>query len=77
MAMRKFQPPIQGLSNFLSVNDVEQLVSEVLSNVRAIDTQEKRLRISQRPVLEKWGAGVQIGGTDAPVVAICSISTVK
>jgi hypothetical protein len=77
MAMRKFVPPIQGVSNFLALSDAEQLVSEFMNNVRPVDTLAKRLRISQRPGFDKWGAGVQIGGTDAPVVAICSVSTVK
>lgn len=77
MTMRRFVPPIQGVSHFLALSDAEQLVSEFMNNVRPVDVLAKRLRMGQRPGLDKWGAGVQIGGTDAPVVAMCSVSTVK
>ncbi len=30
----------------------------------------------QRPGLDKWGAGIQIGAAEQPVVAIASISSV-
>ena len=30
----------------------------------------------QRPPLDKWGAGVQIGDTEQPVVAMCTVSSV-
>ena len=30
----------------------------------------------QRPGLDKWGAGVQVGGAEQPVVAMCTVSTV-
>ena len=31
----------------------------------------------QRPGLDKWGAGTQIGAAEQPVVAMCSVSTVS
>ena len=30
----------------------------------------------QRPGLDKWGAGTQIGAAENPVVAMCTVSTV-
>jgi len=30
----------------------------------------------QRPGLDKWGAGTQIGAAEQPVVALCTVSTV-
>lgn len=30
----------------------------------------------QRPALDKWGAGVQIGAAEQPVVAVCTVSSV-
>ena len=28
----------------------------------------------QRPALDKWGAGVQIGAAEQPVVAMCTVA---
>jgi len=30
----------------------------------------------QRPALDKWGAGTQIGAAEQPVVAMCTVSSV-
>lgn len=30
----------------------------------------------QRPALDKWGAGVQIGAAEQPVVEMCTVSSV-
>lgn len=30
----------------------------------------------QRPALDKWGAGTQVGAAEQPVVAMCTVSTV-
>lgn len=35
-----------------------------------------RPRGGQRPGLAKWGAGTQVGGSEQPVVAMCSATTV-
>ena len=29
----------------------------------------------QRPALDKWGAGVQIGAAEQPVVAMCTVAS--
>ncbi len=47
-----------------------------MNNVRLYDTLDTRARGGQRPGLDKWGAGTQIGGSEQPVVAMCTVSTV-
>ena len=47
-----------------------------MSNVRPVDVQEKRVRIGQRPGLDKWGNGTQVGAAEQPVVAMCFVSSV-
>ncbi len=47
-----------------------------MNNVRPIDTLERRLRLGQRPGLDKWGAGTQIGAAEQPVVAMVIVAVV-
>lgn len=69
-------PPIKGVAKGMSAGRQPQLTSGYMNNVRPTDVLEKRIRIGQRPGLEKWGAGTQIGDGENPVVAICSVSAV-
>ena len=46
-------------------------------NVRAYDPLDKRARGGQRPGLDKWGAGTQIGTAEQPVVAMCVVQTIR
>jgi len=46
-------------------------------NVRAYDPLDKRARGGQRPGLDKWGAGTQIGTAEEPVVAMCVVQTIR
>jgi len=46
-------------------------------NVRAYDPLDKRARGGQRPGLDKWGAGTQIGTAEQPVVALTMVQTVR
>jgi hypothetical protein len=48
--------------------------SPSMKNVRPYDVLEQRARGGQRPALDKWGAGTQIGGANQPVVAMCLVS---
>ena len=48
--------------------------SRDLNNVRAF--YDGRLAGGQRPALDKWGAGTQIGAAEQPVVAMCTVSSV-
>lgn len=77
MAFIEIQPPVGGMHRrFSHADSMKYPTSEYMDNVRAIDTQEKRLRIGQRPAVVKWGNGDQIGGDEQPVVFMCSVSSV-
>lgn len=63
------------------------LYKGILSSKQSIDTarsmlnvrpyKDGRLRGGQRPGLAKWGVGTQVGASDQPVVAICSVTTTE
>ena len=72
----KFDLPIKGVSRGLIVGEQDPLTSGYMNNVRPRDVLENRVRIGQRPGLDKWGAGTLIGGAAQPVVAICGVSSV-
>jgi len=44
--------------------------------MRPWDSIGGRIRGGQRPALDKWGAGVQIGAAEQPVVAMVIINSV-
>jgi hypothetical protein len=68
--------PIKGISKGMAVEKQEALTSGYMNNCRPRDVLENKLRIGQRPGLDKWGAGTQIGGSEQPVVAICLVSSI-
>ena len=47
--------------------------SQDLNNVRPI--YDGRSVGGQRPGLDKWGDGTQIGAAEQPIVCICSVTT--
>ena len=47
-----------------------------MNNMRPYDTQGSRLRGGQRPPLDKWGAGTQIGAAEQPVVCMITVSSI-
>ncbi|MHA2063286.1 MAG: hypothetical protein ACXABY_02775 [Candidatus Thorarchaeota archaeon] len=69
-------PPIQGIMKGLNPGQPLPAFSEYMNNVRPVDVLEKRIRIGQRPGLDKWGAGTLIGAAEQPVVALCTVTTV-
>ncbi len=69
-------PPIKGLFRGSLTGHAPELTSESMNNVRPVDVQEKRVRIGQRPGLDKWGNGTQVGAAEQPVVAMCFVSSV-
>ena len=71
-----FQLPIKGLHLGGSVEAGPAMTSGHMNNVRARDVLENKVRIGQRPGLDKWGAGTLVGGATYPVVAICQVTTV-
>lgn len=75
--MQELVPPIKGILKGLASNETPNEYSEYMSNVRPIDVLENKFRIGQRPGLDKWGNGDQIGAAENPVVAMCTVSTVE
>ena len=73
MANREFPIPIRGVSEVLPVDGAAPLTSGYMNNVRATDVLEKRIRIGQRPGLDK-AFDQQVGGASSPVVLITTIS---
>ena len=68
-----FSFPIRGQNKSFAVSTPPPYTSVDLNNVRPFDTLEGRARGGQRPGLELWGDGDNIGGGQ-PVVAILSVS---
>lgn len=69
-------PPIKGVFRGSLTGHAPELTSEIMNNVRPVDVQEKRVRIGQRPGLDKWGNGTQVGAAEQPVVAMVFVSSV-
>lgn len=72
----KIQLPIKGKSLGVPVELSPPATSGYVNNIRPRDVLENRIRIGQRPGLDKWGDGDQIGGSEQPVVCICTVSSV-
>lgn len=75
MANREFMPPIKGIHKGLPADKPVPGTSEYMNNVRPKGF-GGRILIAQRPGLDKWGAGTQVGAAEQPVVAMCTVSTV-
>lgn len=67
--------PLRGYSEGRNVSDSELDTTGSMKNIRPFDTFERRLRLGQRPGMKKV-YDEQIGGSESPIVAICSISVV-
>jgi len=76
MSNIEFTPPIKGINRGVPADRPMAVSSEYMNNVRPVDVSEKRIRIGQRPGLDKWGAGTQVGSAEQPVVAICTVASV-
>jgi len=74
--MAEFLLPIKGISYGFRPDKAPPLTSHYMNNVRPIDVLEKRVRIGQRPGLDKWGDGDQIGAAEQPVVAMTIVTSV-
>jgi len=75
MANIEFTPPIRGIHKGLPADKPAPNTSEYMNNVRVVGF-SGRIIVVQRPGLGRWGAPTQIGATENPVVAMCSVSTV-
>ncbi len=67
--------PLKGFSEILPLESQEVATSGYMNNCRPRDVLENRMRVGQRPGLKK-AYSQQIGGQIAPIVAMCSITTV-
>jgi len=67
--------PFKGLHVGSLPGDQPPQTSPKLLNCRAL--WRGRFRGGQRPGLAKWATGDQIGATEQPVVAMCSVSVVE
>ncbi len=69
--------PFKGVDKGRAAHQQALETSSNMKNIRLYDVLDDRARGGQRPGLDKWGDGDQIGDTDIPVVAICVVSTVE
>lgn len=74
--MQEWIIPIKGVSSGLPVDKEDPATSGYMSNVRPKDTLEKRIRLGQRPGLDKWSA-TQIGSNEQPIVFMCVVSAIS
>ena len=72
----KLRFPHEGIDKGRALNEQPQMTSPHINNVRPYDVLDNRMRGGQRPGLDKWGNGDQIGAAEQPVVAICVVSSV-
>jgi len=69
--------PLKGIhKGFGTVSQPGDTTSDAM-NVRAYDVLDSRARGGQRPALDKWGSGDQIGDIEQPVVAMCVIGALR
>lgn len=66
--------PIKGLNKGMPASKQPVNTAYDMNNVRPY--KDGRLRGGQRPGLDKWGAGTQVGSAEQPVVAMCIVNTV-
>ena len=67
--------PIKGIHKGTPVDKTPNLFSGDMENVRPRDVLENRLRIGQRPGLDKRFSQ-QISGTASPIVQLLTVTTV-
>jgi len=77
MANIVFNLPVKGFSEGLPIDKSDQLTTGHSNNVRGTGVLNRKIKVGQRPAVVKWGSGTQIGGAENPVVAMCSVATVK
>lgn len=69
--------PYEGIDKGRALAEQPELTAPHMNNMRPRDVLDNRMRGGQRPALDKWGDGDQIGGAAQPVVAICVVSAVE
>jgi hypothetical protein len=68
--------PLKGIFKGRAASEQPQATSPDMNNMRLYDVIDNRARGGQRPGLNKWGDGDQIGGAANPIVWIGSVTTV-
>ena len=68
--------PREGINKGRATFEQPKETSPDMNNMRLYSTFDNRASGSQRPGLDKWGAGTLIGAAEQPVVAICTVSSV-
>ncbi len=68
--------PSKGINKGQAAHQQASDTSSNMKNMRLYDTLDNRARGGQRPAVDKWGDGDQIGAAEQPVVAMCTVSTV-
>ena len=74
--MANFPLPIKGISKLFTYDKSVPATSGYMNNTRGVGIFNKQVRLTQRPGLDKWGAGTQVGAAEQPVVAMCVVSSV-
>ena len=71
--MIELPSPIQGISKGVPVDKESPATSGYMNNVRPVDTLERKIRLGQRPGLDKWSTD-QIGASEQPVVCMVVVA---
>ena len=72
----KLRFPYEGIDKGRALCEQPEITVPHINNMRPRDVLDNRMRGGQRPALDKWGIGTQIGSAEQPVVAICIVSSV-
>lgn len=75
--MPRLRFPYEGQDKGRALAEQPDLTTPHISNMRPRDVLGNRMRGGQRPGLDKWGDGDQIGGDAQAVVAMCVVSAVE
>ena len=67
--------PLKGVSYAAPLDKENPANSSYMNNVRPFDVLERRIRIGQRPGLDKLYSQ-QIGGESSPIVQLLTVTTV-
>ena len=66
--------PFSGIGKGRAASNQSPGTSPDINNMRPYDTLDNRARGGQRPGLDRWGNGDQMGGASSPIVVICSVT---
>ena len=72
----KLRFPYEGIDKGRALCEQPEITASHMNNMRPRDVLDNRMRGGQRPALDKWGVGTQIGAAEQPVVAMCIVSSV-